>query len=97
MPEAGINDGLASPFILIGLFVATRGGTGWLGTWVLADVLYAVGVATMIGVAGGWGIAAAIQRLQTRDVLSRDLDGSWHPPRPWWSMELPRSSVRTGC
>ena len=77
--EAGINDGLASPFILLGLFVATRSGTGWLGTWVLDDVLYAVGVATLIGVAGGWGIAAAIQRLQTRDILSRDLDGFFAP------------------
>ena len=77
--EAGINDGLASPFILLGLFVATRGGTGWLGTWVLDDVLYAVGVAILIGVAGGWGIAAAIQRLQAREILSRDLDGFFAP------------------
>jgi sodium/hydrogen antiporter len=77
--EAGINDGLASPFILLGLFVATRGGTGWLGTWVLADVLYAVGVAILIGAAGGWGIAAAIHRLQARDILSRDLDGFFAP------------------
>ena len=77
--EAGINDGLASPFILLGLFVATRDGTDWLGTWVLADLLYAVGVAILIGVAGGWGIAAAIQRLQARDILSRDLDGFFAP------------------
>lgn len=77
--EAGINDGLGSPFVLIGLFVATRGGTGWLGTWALSDVLYAVGVAVLIGIAGGFGIAAAIQRLQAEDILSRELDGFFAP------------------
>ncbi len=77
--EAGINDGLGSPFVLIGLFVATRGGTGWLGTWALTDVLYAVGVAVLVGVTGGFGIAAAIQRLQAREMLSRELDGFFAP------------------
>lgn len=77
--EAGINDGLGSPFVLIGLFVATRGGTGWLGTWALTDVLYAVGVAVLIGIAGGFGIAAAIQRLQAKEILSRELDGFFAP------------------
>jgi NhaP-type Na+/H+ or K+/H+ antiporter len=77
--EAGINDGLASPFVLVGLFVATRGGTSWLGEWVLADVLYAVAVALLIGIAAGWLIAAAIARLQARELLSRDLDGFFAP------------------
>jgi NhaP-type Na+/H+ or K+/H+ antiporter len=77
--EAGINDGLASPFILLGLFVATRGGTSWLGDWLLTDVLYAIGVALLIGVAAGWLIAAAISRLRTRRLLSRDLDGFFAP------------------
>ncbi len=77
--EAGINDGLGSPFVLIGLFVATRGGTGWLTEWMLADVLYAVGVALLIGAAGGWLIAAVIARLQARELLSQDLDGFFAP------------------
>ena len=33
--EAGFNDGLASPFVVLGLFAATNGGTGWLGEWLL--------------------------------------------------------------
>lgn len=95
--EAGINDGLGSPFVLIGLFVATRGGTGWLGTWALSDVLYAVGAAVLIGVAGGFGVAAAIQRLQAKDILSRELDASSHP-RPRWSSMAPRNcSAATDC
>jgi NhaP-type Na+/H+ or K+/H+ antiporter len=61
------------------MFVATHSGTGWLDTWVLSDVLYAVGVAILIGIAAGWGIAAAIQRLQTNDILSRELDGFFAP------------------
>jgi NhaP-type Na+/H+ or K+/H+ antiporter len=77
--EAGINDGLGSPFVLIGLFVATRGGVGWLAKWALADVVYAVGVAVAVGVAGGWLVAAAISRLQARELLSRELDGFFAP------------------
>jgi NhaP-type Na+/H+ or K+/H+ antiporter len=77
--EAGVNDGLGSPFVLVGLFVATRGGTGWLGTWALSDVLYAVGVAVLIGIAAGFGIAAAIHRLQAKHALSRELDGFFAP------------------
>src|SRR5581483_1536253 len=77
--EAGINDGLGSPFVLIGLFVATRGGVGWIGTWIVSDVIYAIGVAVLIGAAGGWGIAAAIGRLQAAKFLSRELDGFFAP------------------
>jgi sodium/hydrogen antiporter len=77
--EAGINDGLGSPFVLIGLFAATRGGAGWLGTWALTDVLYSVSVAVLLGVGAGFGIAAAIQRLQAKEILSRELDGFFAP------------------
>ena len=73
--EAGINDGLASPFVIFGLFVAARGGTSWLAEWALSDVLYAVGVALLIGAAAGWLIAAAITRLRARRLALRDLDG----------------------
>ncbi len=77
--EAGVNDGLASPFVLVGLFVATRGGTSWVGEWVLSDVLYAVGVAVLVGVIGGWLTAAAVTRLRSRRLLSPDLDGFYAP------------------
>jgi NhaP-type Na+/H+ or K+/H+ antiporter len=77
--EAGINDGLASPFILLGLFVATHSGTSWLADWILTDVLYAIAVALVIGIAAGWVIAAAITRLRARRLLSRDLDGFFAP------------------
>lgn len=73
--EAGANDGLASPFVLLGLFVAEEGGTGWLGEWVLSDLLYGVGVAAVLGVVAGRGIAALTVRLRARDFLDDDYDG----------------------
>lgn len=73
--EAGANDGLASPFVLLGLFVAGEGGTGWIGEWVLADLLYGVGLAVALGAAAGWGIAALTVRLRAADLLDHDYDG----------------------
>ena len=72
--EAGLNDGLAGPFVLAGVLIATEGGTGWIGGWVLSDVLYGVVVATAIGAAAGYGIATAVVRLRDRELLSHDFD-----------------------
>jgi NhaP-type Na+/H+ or K+/H+ antiporter len=72
--EAGLNDALAAPFVLAGVLIATQGGTGWIAEWVLADVLYGLGLATLIGAAAGYGIAAATVRLRDRDFLSHDFD-----------------------
>lgn len=73
--EAGLNDGLASPFVLLGIFLATEAGTGWLTEWVLADVLYSVGVAVVMGGLGGYGLAALVLRLRGRGLLLHELDG----------------------
>ena len=50
--EAGLNDGLAFPFVALGLFLALedRGGN-WVAEWLLADVLYAVPVGLALGAA----------------------------------------------
>lgn len=72
--EAGLNDGFAAPFVLAGVLIATEGGTGWIGGWVLVDVLYAIGVATLIGAVAGYCVAAATVRLRDRDFLSHDFD-----------------------
>ena len=73
--EAGFNDGLGAPFVLLALFVAGSGGTGWVGEWLLADVLYAVLGAVAIGAAGGYLLAGSIVRLRERDLLHDALDG----------------------
>ncbi len=72
--EAVINDGLASPFVVLGLFVATQGGTGWIGEWIWADVVYGVGVAAAIGLALGGGAAWAVTRLRAAGLMARELD-----------------------
>ena len=72
--EAGMNDGLALPFVFLGLFVADQGGTGWLGEWVLADVVYAVGVAVAVGAAIGYGTGALAVRLRDRTLLAQAFD-----------------------
>ena len=73
--EAGLNDGLAFPFVLLGLFVAGEGGSSWLGEWLAADVAYAVLVALLVGSVAGYWIAGLFVRLRERDLLLRELDG----------------------
>ena len=73
--EAGFNDGLAFPFVLLAVFVAERGGSGWLGEWALADVLYALPVGLVVGVLTGYAVAALAFPLRERGWVSGDLDG----------------------
>jgi NhaP-type Na+/H+ or K+/H+ antiporter len=71
--EAGFNDGLAFPFVLLGLLVAREAG-GW-AEWLAADVAYAIAGAVAVGAALGWGIAWSIVRLRDRELLIPALDG----------------------
>ena len=73
--EAGLNDGLAFPFVLLGIILAGQEPAGWFGDWLLQDVLYKVVVGIAIGSALGYGIAAAAVRLRDRDLLAAELDG----------------------
>ena len=73
--EAGLNDGLAYPFVLLGIVLAGREPEGWFRDWLLQDVAYKVIVGIVLGAALGYGIAAAAVRLRDRHLLSHDLDG----------------------
>lgn len=73
--EAGFNDGLASPFVVLGLFVAHKGGTGWVGQWLLADVLYGAGFALIFGAVAGYAAAAALTHARRRGMLSGEIEG----------------------
>jgi len=73
--EAGFNDGLAFPFVFLGIFMAGEGGWGWFGNWLAADVFYAIAVGLLVGVAGGWAIGWASDHLRDRGWLKREFDG----------------------
>lgn len=55
--EAGLNDGLALPFVLAAVALATTAGEGWsadwIGHWLLADVLLRATVGLVAGVVVG--------------------------------------------
>jgi NhaP-type Na+/H+ or K+/H+ antiporter len=72
--EAGLNDGLAFPFVFLALFVASDEAS-WGLDWLLSDVLYAIPVGIGVGATGGYLIAAAAVRLRGRDLLSEHFDG----------------------
>ena len=72
--EAGLNDGLAFPFVFLGIFVAGSEG-GWFGEWLLADVVYAIGVGFAIGALGGWALGAATAWLRQNEWLLAEYDG----------------------
>lgn len=54
--EAGLNDGLAFPFVYLGLLVAAHGfdPTQWGAEWILRDLVYRIGVGALFGWGIGW-------------------------------------------
>ena len=71
--EAGLNDGLAFPFVLLGLVIAdeTLGGLKWLA----ADVIWPLAGGVVIGAVLGFAIAWSIVRLRDRELLMAAFDG----------------------
>jgi NhaP-type Na+/H+ or K+/H+ antiporter len=72
--EAGLNDGLAFPFVLAALAMAGEAGQGWIGEWLAADVLYAIAGGLAIGVAIGFVAAWSVKRLRDHDLLAPAFD-----------------------
>lgn len=73
--EAGFNDGLASPFVVLGLFAADRGGAGWVGEWLWADLLYAAGGALVLGALAGVGAGWLMLRGRFERGIAGGLEG----------------------
>ncbi len=73
--EAGFNDGLAFPFVFLGVFVAAEGGTGWLAEWFAADVVYGISLGLAIGAAGGWAIGRGADWFRKHNWLKPAYDG----------------------
>ncbi len=64
--EAGLNDGLAFPFVYLGLIIAVQGAdpSVWFFEWFTRDLIYRVAVGAMVGAFIGW-------------LLGRSLFSSW--------------------
>lgn len=50
--EAGLNDGMAAPFVYLAVFIATKNLSGW--QWVAWDVIGKSLIGTAIGFGAGW-------------------------------------------
>lgn len=67
--EAGINDGSAFPFVMLGLGLLglhDLGDSGW--RWLVVDVLWASGAGVGIGVLAGYGVGWLVQKMRTAIV-----------------------------
>lgn len=64
--EAGLNDGLAFPFVHLGVLVAALGpdASGWVAEWFMRDILYRISVGVALGALVGW-------------LLGRSLFSTW--------------------
>lgn len=75
--EAGLNDGLAFPFVnlAIALSVASQTGDSWLRDWLLIDVVWKLTAGAAVGWLIGRGLGWLTFRLPRRAKLSRTGDG----------------------
>jgi len=73
--EAGFNDGLAFPFVFLGVFVAAEGGTAWFAEWLAADVIYAIAAGLAIGALGGQAIGRGADWFREHGWLRPAFDG----------------------
>lgn len=70
--EAGLNDGLAFPFVYLGLLVAAEGTrfSDYLTDWLLLDVGYRIAVGVALGWLGGRALGWVLFRLPTGTPLA---------------------------
>ncbi|HSO47678.1 MAG TPA: cation:proton antiporter [Rhizobiaceae bacterium] len=75
--EAGLNDGLAFPFVYLAIAVALSQGTGepFLFDWFMIDVLWKVSAGILIGWIGGKTMGYLAFRLPNRSGLAQSRDG----------------------
>jgi len=72
--EAGLNDGLAFPFVFLGLFVAGE-EEGWGLEWLTADVIYAIPVGLAVGALAGRLMSRLVVRMRRAGWIAATFDG----------------------
>jgi NhaP-type Na+/H+ or K+/H+ antiporter len=75
--EAGLNDGLAFPFTYAAIAMAMAGPApaNWIGSWLLVDFLYKLGVGFVLGLALGRLMARTILSLPAKTELAKAITG----------------------
>jgi NhaP-type Na+/H+ or K+/H+ antiporter len=77
--EAGLNDGLAFPFVHLAILLAGAGAAGFgieaAGEWVLRDVVYRVIVGGLGGAAVGWFLGKVLFEWPAENALSKTGSG----------------------
>ena len=75
--EAGLNDGLAFPFVHLGIAVATAGGFSLAlgGEWLARDLVYRVAVGVLGGAGVGWLLAKILFDWPRENALSKTGSG----------------------
>lgn len=71
--EAGLNDGLAFPFVYLGLILAAQGSdpSAWLLEWVLRDVIYRIAVGAALGALVGWLLGLSLFSAWGRSAIEK--------------------------
>jgi sodium/hydrogen antiporter len=71
--EAGLNDGLAFPFVYLGLYLtlSPEPWASWIGYWFFGDLLYAVAIALPVGWILGRQSGRLYLRSMAQDQVSR--------------------------
>ena len=75
--EAGLNDGLAFPFVHLAIAIAAAGGLslGMSGEWLLRDVIYRVAIGALGGWATGWLLGKVLFDWPPHNALSKTQSG----------------------
>lgn len=75
--EAGLNDGLAFPFVMCALALAEAGRTGepWFTQWLGVEVVWRLSAGVGIGLAIGYFLGWLVFRIPNRAKLSKTSDG----------------------
>jgi len=75
--EAGLNDGLALPFLVLGTMMIAHGSQPgwWIVRWFGVDLLWGVAIAAVVGFACGWLLVKGNNLLPERLHLSQSNEG----------------------
>ncbi|MFF8262673.1 cation:proton antiporter [Streptomyces virginiae] len=78
--EAGLNDGLAFPFVLAALALAAvpagQSATAWITNWALVDVLARIAIGVTVGLLAGWLLGLMFFRARPSALrLSEHMEG----------------------